>query len=105
MIYKNLIFTNHALERMKKRSLDSEDVYQAISYPENILKLEKFKKKYIKKIRERNIQVVVAPAKQNPEQKLVVSVWVRGENDKPGVIIQIFTSLFKFIKWIFKKIF
>lgn len=77
----SIILTNHARERMRKRKLAESDVELTLRKPD---KSHPGKKpgtvKFIKFIDGRNHQVV---AKYLDDQKkwLVLSVWVRGEDD------------------------
>lgn len=105
--YKSIIFTDHALERLEKRSITPEMVYQVVSSP--------FKKhpgktstKFIKNLNDRNVHVVAQHL--NKEKKwLIISVWVRGEDDLQPLAWRILTFPFWliwiFLKWLFKKVF
>ena len=99
MTYKSLIFTTHALERSQQRHLQLEDIYQTVKFPTKAISLDHDKLKAIKQINGRQIQVVTAPKAAN--QRLVISVWVRGEEDQASLLMQIFESLKSLVKFIF----
>jgi hypothetical protein len=101
--YQGLIFTNHALERVQKRSVSQYDVAQVLKYPDATQETEKpGSTKFIKKINDRNLHVV---ATYLPEQKqwLIVSVWVRGEEDQPALAWQVITLPFKVLWFVITK--
>ncbi len=95
--YKNLVFTNHALERLKLRSVTQNQVWQVISYPDKKFPSNKLKQiKFTRFINNRNIQLV---AKYLEDQKkwLIVSVWVRGEDDPTPFMWKVIISLLAII--------
>lgn len=107
--YKNLIFTNHALERMSKRSISKDRIWEVVNHPSKVFDSnsngsDKYSKKYIRRINDRNYHVVATYLPKENKQ-LVISVWVRGEDDKLGLVWTLITLPFKIIWWIFKKIF
>ncbi len=102
--YQGVIFTTHALERAQKRSVSQYDVVQVIKYPEVTQKTEKpGSTKFIKEISGRNIHVVASHLKDK-DQWLVVSVWVRGEDDQASFAWQLITFPFKVIWWLIKQL-
>ncbi len=103
VIYKNLIFTNHALSRMKNRKLWSGDIYDAVNYPrvkKGTGKPNTFK--FIKTLRGRKMQVV-ANWKDDERKWLVISVWVRGEEDKAPLPWRIISAPFRGIAFILRR--
>lgn len=98
--YKNLIFTNHALNRMKQRSISADSIWRVLQSPE-ISKPEGKQNttKFIRTINQRQYQVI---GTYLPKEKktLIVSVWVRGEEDKVPLVWQIVTAPFKVLWWI-----
>lgn len=95
--YQNIVFTNHALERLKLRSISQEQVWQVISHPDKKFPSNKLQQiKFTRIINNRHIQLV---AKYLPNQKkwLIVSVWVRGEDDPTPFMWKIITLPFKII--------
>ncbi|MGD9129166.1 MAG: DUF4258 domain-containing protein [Candidatus Woesebacteria bacterium] len=97
--YKNLVFTKHALDRLKSRSLTQEHIYQTINFPDLSKKSRQAgTKKFIKKIKGRKVHSI-ASFLDDQKKWLVISVWVRGEEDKLPFIWQFITLPFKlFIK-------
>lgn len=94
--FKNLIFTDHALERLRLRGLTQENIAQVLANPAKTFPAEKPDTiKFIRSLNDRRIHVV---ATYLPERKkwLVISVWVRGEDDPQPLVWQIMTLPFKF---------
>ncbi|MCC6710783.1 MAG: DUF4258 domain-containing protein [Candidatus Pacebacteria bacterium] len=99
--YKNLVFTKHAGERVQDRSLTKDMVYQAISFPDKTYHNQD-NYKFIRTIGDRKIHVVATPIENN--RYLVISTWVRGEDDREPLVWQLLTLPFKIIWWILKTI-
>lgn len=77
----SIIFTNHAQERMDLRRLARSDIERTLSNPDRTIPGKKQGTvKFIKQIDGRNHQVV-AKLLENQKDWLVLSVWVRGEDD------------------------
>lgn len=100
--YKNLVFTKHAWERLKDRSLTKDAIHQTVSYPDKTFHNQD-NYKFIRTIRGRKIHVVATPVEDN--KYLVISTWVRGEDDKLPLIWLLITLPFKIVWWILKTIF
>lgn len=104
--YHNLIFSKHALERMGRRSISKEMVRRTLNNPNKTFPGHSEDSiKFIKNISGRNTHVI---ATLLPEKKwLIVSVWVRGEEDTPSIAWRIisfpFVIVFK-LAWGFLKI-
>ncbi len=98
--YKNLIFTTHALERLKKRSISLEAIYQTVNFPD-----KKFQKqaniKFIKSVKDRNVQVI-AQFKDQVQKWLIISVWVRGEDDQASLAWQMISLPFKLLYYLLR---
>lgn len=106
--YKNIIFTKHALERMNKRSISTDRIWQVINHPdksfvESSSGSKGTTKKFLKEVGGRKYQAV-ATYLTDEKKYLVISTWVRGEDDKQSIIWIIITLPFKIIWWIFKKL-
>jgi len=103
--YNNLIFSKHALERMERRAISKEMVRRALADPDKtFLGHSNESVKFIKKINNRNTHVI---ATLLPEKKwLIVSVWIRGEDDSAPLAWQIisfpFRIIFKILWWSIK---
>lgn len=102
--YKNLVFTKHALERLGDRSISMDAIWQTVSHPDKKFKNDGNSTKFIKTVGGRKVHTVATYL--NKENKwLVVSVWVRGEDDKQPLVWQIIVLPFKILWWLLKAIF
>ncbi len=105
--YKNIVFTKHAAERMALRSITQHSIWETITYPHQVRCDKKDTKKYIKTIRGRKYFAV---ASKLPKENtyVVVSTWVRGEDDKPPLVWILITTPFKIfwkvMRFVIKKI-
>ncbi len=99
--YKNLIFTKHAYDRIKQRSVSMDAIYQTVKNPDKKQSKGEGKQKYFKTIRNRNYQVI-ATYKSDQNKFLVISAWVRGEDDRLPLAWILITSPFKFLFWIIR---
>lgn len=104
--YKNLIFTKHALARMNERSIQYDSIYWVLRDPDSV-KGELQGSKPVKFIRlyTNRLYHVVAQWKKDQQAWLVVSVWVRGEDDKEAISTQLVLFPFRVIWWIIRRIF
>ncbi|MEO8582036.1 MAG: DUF4258 domain-containing protein [Patescibacteria group bacterium] len=81
----SIIFTNHAQDRMNQRHLSRSDIERTLSNPDRSFPAKKRDTvKFIREINGRNHQVV-AKLLENKKDWLVLSVWVRGEEDRNWV--------------------
>ena len=95
--YHQLIFTDHALERLRLRSLSKAQVEQVITQPDQTQAGKKAGTiKFLKTLHQRQIQVIASKLKTE-DKWLVVSVWVRGEADPVPLMWQLITLPFKII--------
>ncbi|MDX1992621.1 MAG: DUF4258 domain-containing protein [bacterium] len=78
--YKNLIFTDHALERMRLRRISQAMIASAVQAPDAREKEADGDTKFIKTIQRRPVHVV-AHYETDEKKWLVKTVWVRGEDD------------------------
>lgn len=96
--YKSVIFTNHAWQRLSERTISADMAVTAISHPDS-----KFENatttKFIKTIHGRKVHVV-ASQDSKTGQWVVVSTWVRGEQDKVPLVWQLLTLPFRLIWWL-----
>ena len=101
--YRDLILTNHAAARQSLRSINLEALYQTIHQPDKKIRVEDEKWKFIKKINGRQYQII---ANYLTDQKkwLVISAWVRGEEDQVPLIWQLISAPFKLIWLVIKTI-
>jgi hypothetical protein len=94
--YKNLVLTNHAKGRILNRSLTLENLFQTIKFADNQFDLNENKTKFIKNISGRRYQVI-AKYLADDKQWLIISAWVRGEDDKEPLVWQIISLPFKLV--------
>ena len=77
----SIILTHHAQDRMNQRHLSRSDIEKTLSHPDSSFPgKKKGTVKFIREIGGRNHQVV-AKLLENKKDWLVLSVWVRGEED------------------------
>ncbi len=73
MYYKDLIYSDHALTRIKQRGLDIDQVWQTVKYPDYSPKTKKGSQSYKKSFGDFMITVI---ATQNDKYEyILVSVW------------------------------
>ncbi len=97
--YRDIILTNHADHRQSFRSLTKQGIYRTIHQPDKKIHVEQDKWKFVKTIDNRPYHVVASFLEK--EQKwLVISVWVRGEDDKLPLVWKLVTIPFKLLWWI-----
>lgn len=102
--YKNLVFTTHALERLKDRSLSQDSIYKTLQNPDFKKEMGRDKTKFFRTLNKRKVQVVASYL--NEERKwLIISVWVRGEENKQPLVWRMLTLPFRIVWWFSKKIF
>ncbi len=99
------IFTKHSLERLQQRSISQDAAELVLRSPE---RTEPGKKegtvKFVRTVNGRNVQLI-ATYLQDQKKWLVVSAWVRGEDDKVPLMWLILTFPFKAMWWLMKKLF
>ena len=93
---QNVIFTNHALERIKLRHITQGMVVQAINKSDENFLEDDGDTRFIKKINGRNVHIVARQADE-PGKWLVISAWVRGEDDPKPLHIRL---LQMFVRWL-----
>lgn len=104
-IYKNLIFTKHALQRMSERSITQDAVFRVVQAPDKQFGTEQSKSvKFIRTLASRKYHIVGQWKKQESKW-LIISVWVRGEDDREALTTQLLLLPFRIIWWILKKLF
>lgn len=98
------IFTKHALQRLSERSISQDAAEAVLSHPDSTVPGKKpGTVKFIRQLQGRNIQLV-ATYLDDQKKWLVVSAWVRGEDDKVPFIWQLITLPFKLILMLLKLI-
>lgn len=102
--YRGFIFTKHALERLDSRSITQDMVVQTLQDPEKTQETGKRNTtKFIKTVHGRLLHVV-ATYLPDKNQWLVVSVWVRGEEDKAPLMWQILTLPFRTVWYLVRSL-
>lgn len=100
----SIIYTHHAQDRMKLRSISEWAIRQTLEYPERTVSAKNpHTWKYIKTIDNRQYQIV-ATTLPDKKGQLVISVWVRGEDDPRSLVWQILEIPFKLGWWLLKTI-
>jgi len=98
-----IIFTKHALSRSQQRYVPQDKIEQVLQYPENTISLEENKTKFIRVINQRQFQVIASYlAKEN--KWLVISAWVRGEEDSKPILDQLLEVFGRGLIWVFNQI-
>jgi hypothetical protein len=95
--YKNVLFTDHALQRMKRRRITQEMIVSTIKKPDRQERETDGDTKFIKVIDKRNLHVVSLYL-QDQKKWLVKSAWVRGEEDPKPLWLQILTLPVRIIR-------
>lgn len=99
--YQNLVFTNHAFDRIKSRVVTQDAVWQTVNHPGKKFNQGQGSTKFMRTVSDRQVQVIATWLK--PEQKwLIISVWVRGETDRLPLAWQIMILPFRIIWWLIK---
>jgi hypothetical protein len=101
---KSVIFTKHALERKKLRKISNSEIDQTLYHPDQKIRLKPSFYKFIKTIDDRKLQIIAQYLKDQ-KKYLIISVWVRGEDDPTSLawklIILPFKLIWRFLKWLF----
>lgn len=103
----SLVTTKHARERMLDRRISIDAIANTISNPDRTEpNSDKRSIKYIRTIQGRTYHIVAAPLPKEKKQ-LVISVWVRGEEDSQSFVWQLITAPFKLViflvRWLFSR--
>lgn len=98
--YGGYVWTNHALERLRYRRIAQSDVVSAMSRPDKTFPAKKEGSvKFIRTINGRTIHAVAA--QNDRKQWVVLSVWVRGEEDRMKFPEK---YVYMFVVWVGRKI-
>lgn len=105
--YKNIVLTNHAVERLKDRWVTPDSIWQVVNYYDKKFSQGDGTTKFIKTVNGRRTHAIATYLR--PEQKwLIVSAWVRGEDDKAPLVWQIislpFKLAFRLLFWLLKRV-
>lgn len=94
--YKDVIFTKHALQRLKKRRITPAAVVKAIAAPD-AKESEGDGDIVFKKVWQGRNYHVVALWLNDERRWLVKSAWVRGEEDRPVWWVSLLRAPFKWV--------
>jgi len=99
-----IILSKHALERAKSRKIATPLIEKIILDPDQTFNLKDGKFKFIKNLDDRHYQVVAAQIKKE-NKWLVISVWVRGEDDRAPFVWILITAPFRLLWYLLKNLF
>lgn len=99
-----IIYTKHALQRVDLRRLSKRSIEAAIADPDKVVTEEDGKKKFIK-MQGKRLYHVIAQYKPDQRAWLVISVWVRGEDDPQNYLWWLITLPFRLVWWLVRLFF
>lgn len=99
-----IILSKHALERARLRGIELAVIEKVILNPEQKINLRDGKFKFIKNLNNRRYQIVAADIKKE-NKWLVISVWVRGEDDRVPFVWLLLSAPFRFLWYLLKNLF
>lgn len=102
--YKQLIFTNHAMDRMEQRAISPDAVWRVLQHPSRTLQESKPNTtRFIRTLGDRTYHIIGTYLPKE-RKTLIVSVWVRGEQDREPLVWQLLTAPFRLIWWAIRAI-
>lgn len=99
-----IVLTKHALERAKSRKMELYPIERTILDPDQKISLGEQKFKFLKNVAGRRYQLV-ATFLPKEDKWLVISAWVRGEEDQLPFVWRLISAPFHFLWWLIKMIF
>lgn len=99
---KPIVFTDHALDRIKLRKITRAMVTDTITAPDRTEKEADGDTKFIKTVRGRNVQVV-SKWLDDEQTWLVKSAWVRGEDDPQPLWLRLVRFPFQFLNRLLRR--
>jgi hypothetical protein len=104
MNYHHLVLTTHAQDRLQQRAISLDAVEAAVVHPDKKYPGKQAgTTKFIKTINGRRLHII-AQHLPDKDQWLIISVWVRGEDDRPSLAWQILALPFKILWWMISKL-
>lgn len=94
--YKNIVFTKHAAERTALRSISDDAVWNTITFPDKVQQESHQSKRYIK-LKNGRKYFVIATYLPQESKYLIVSTWVRGEDDAQPLAWVLISLPFKLV--------
>ena len=99
--YGGMVWTNHALERLSKRGIPQADALRVMKSPSKTYPGKKGSSvRFIRTVNGRRL-FVVAVMDEEAKKWIVLSVWVRGEEDRGGFIEELVRkAMGKLLDWV-----
>jgi hypothetical protein len=98
-----IVLSKHALERARSRGMELYAIEQLLLFPDHKKELGDGKFKFQKIVNKRNYQAVATwLAKEN--KWLIISVWVRGEEDKLPFAWLFISAPFRLAWWLLRSL-
>jgi hypothetical protein len=101
--YKNVVFSKHALQRIHKRHISQDAIVRTLKSPAEKETEHNGNVKFIKAIEEREIHVI-ANWLEDENRWIVVSAWVRGEEDPRPLWQWVYILPYRLIRWALRRI-
>lgn len=101
--YKNVVFSKHAIQRLKKRKISQDAVVKTLNKPAEKEEEDNGNVKFIKEVNQREIHVI-ANWLEDENRWIVVSAWVRGEDDPRPIWQWVFILPYRLLRWVFKRL-
>jgi hypothetical protein len=99
-----IVLSKHALERAKFRKIELSVIEKIIFNPDQKINLKDGKFKFIKNLNHRRYQIIAADIKKE-NKWLVISVWVRGEEDRVPLMWILISAPFRLLWWLLQKLY
>ena len=100
----SLIFTHHAQERARRRQISATEIGQVLSRPDQTFPGEKPGTIKFTRTLDGRPMYVVATFLKASQKWLIVSVWVRGEEDPTPLSWQVITFPFRLVYKIIRQL-
>ena len=99
-----IVLSKHALERAKSRKIAPALIEQIIFNPDRTYDLQAGKVKFTKYLNGRHYQIIATELKSE-KCWLVISVWVRGEEDRVPLLWLMISAPFRLVWWLICQLF
>ena len=96
--YQNVVFTKHAIHRLKKRRISQDAAVQAIRTPDEHFIEDDGDTRFVKTVNGRNVHVVGSYLKDE-KRWMVITAWVRGEEDRPALVLRLLMLPLRLVAW------
>lgn len=101
--YKNVVFSKHALQRLKRRKITQEAVVRTIKNPSEKESEENGNVRFVKDVNQREVHVI-GNWLEDENRWIVVSAWVRGEEDPRPLWQWAFVLPYQLMRWLWRRI-